>query len=628
MAPASVDPCGRRGRIAGGLRAGIVLGQIERLFGRGTVSGLSEGQLLARFVGERDEAAFEALVSRHGPMVLGLCRRLLHDPHDVEDAFQATFLVLVRRAGSLRDRELLANWLYGVALRVATRCRRQRERRRNRSIHEIEERLSESPSESDEGELRSVIDLEVARLPARFRSPILLCYFEGLTHDQAAERLGCPVGTVRSRMAKGRELLRGRLSRRGFEVVSAIPPAPVVGISPAVPRALVLRTSEAAGAAAGRSLLAGGASLSAVTLARGVLRAMTCTKWMIIAVAFVALGAAGGGMRVAARQDSVEPAKVEVRGRFQQDAGLPARKSLEEIQSAIHDHELQLRARHNEIEGLNEQVAAIKERIRKLEAQAKAANGNAASSPRPEPAGASPSPGPVDATSGQNASAPGHITMSPEAIVWTAPSEDRVVIFVQKSGRSRTYHPPVGTDRIHAGTGGNHVILIANGPTTHQLAAYDLVGDRWAIQDLHRNKDSERYSIWFQRSSAAMLPLYFTSGGFTQLAVFDFRRFCWSIRDLNEPVQYGGQTTPWLDRDVALYVLGRHLYAYSTVAGRWDTLTLEEPLIPASLEGTGMAQPYLPAVSHNSIAISRDGRLHVFTAESGRWLTIDSKDGK
>ena len=118
--------------MAVGQRSGSVLGGIQRLFGRGTVSGLSEGQLLARFVGDRDEVAFEAIVSRHGPMVLGICRRLLDDPHDVEDAFQATFLVLVRRAGSLRDRDLLANWLYGVALRVATRCRRDRSRRRVR----------------------------------------------------------------------------------------------------------------------------------------------------------------------------------------------------------------------------------------------------------------------------------------------------------------------------------------------------------------------------------------------------------------------------------------------------------------------------------------------------------------
>ena len=192
--------------MAVGQRSGSVLGPIQRLFGRGTVSGLSEGQLLARFVGDRDELAFEAIVSRHGPMVLGICRRLLDDPHDVEDAFQATFLVLVRRADSLRDRDLLANWLYGVALRIATRCRRDRATRRVRERSAGETEPVTCTEEDGLGELRTVIDVEVARLPERFRLPLVLCYFEGLTHDQAAERLGCPVGTVRSRMAKAREI--------------------------------------------------------------------------------------------------------------------------------------------------------------------------------------------------------------------------------------------------------------------------------------------------------------------------------------------------------------------------------------------------------------------------------------
>ena len=148
----------------------IMLGQIQRLFTRGTVSGLSEGQLLARFVGDRDELAFEAIVSRHGPMVLGVCRRLLDDPHDVEDGFQATFLVLVRKAGSLSDRELLAKWLYGVALRVATRLRRDRTRRRVRERTDVRDEVAAPADDGTRDQLRLVLDQEVARLPARFRT--------------------------------------------------------------------------------------------------------------------------------------------------------------------------------------------------------------------------------------------------------------------------------------------------------------------------------------------------------------------------------------------------------------------------------------------------------------------------
>ena len=359
-------------------RASLVLGPIEGLFRRGTVSGLSEGQLLARFLGDRDEVAFEAIVSRHGPMVLGVCRRLLDDPHDVEDAFQATFLVLVRRARSLRDRDLLANWLYGVALRIATRCRRDRTRRRMKEGIEVQD-VAAPTDDTDLGELRSVIDVEVARLPGRFRAPIVLCYFEGLTHDQAAERLGCPVGTVRSRMAKARELLRTRLARRGFGPASPVPTAPLVGISPAVPPALLVRTTTAAGAAVGRSLLAGGASLSALTLARGVLRAMTFTRWMTIAAALVVLGAAGSGVRVAARQDGTAAAKVEVPDGPQKAAGRPARKALEEVQATINHYEAQLNLRQAEIERLKQEIANLNVRIHRQEAKARAVTGNVAS---------------------------------------------------------------------------------------------------------------------------------------------------------------------------------------------------------------------------------------------------------
>ena len=159
----------------------------------------------------------------HGPMVLGLCRRMLRDPRDIEDAFQATFLVLVRKAPAIRDRDLLANWLYGVAYRVAVRARGNVLRRRDR-----EARLGEidPPARLDFGgsdEVPPALDQELNRLPARYRSPLVLCYLKGLTHDQAAEALQCPVGTVRSRLARGRNLLKRRLTARGQAPATAIP---------------------------------------------------------------------------------------------------------------------------------------------------------------------------------------------------------------------------------------------------------------------------------------------------------------------------------------------------------------------------------------------------------------------
>ncbi|MGC8640475.1 MAG: RNA polymerase sigma factor, partial [Isosphaeraceae bacterium] len=199
-----------------------VSSQLERLFREGTLTSLSDAQLLERYLTARDEAAFEALVNQHGPMVLGLCRRLLRDPRDVEDAFQATFLVLVRKAPRIRDRGLLANWLYGVAYRVAVRARGNLLRRRARetSLGEIDPPAT--PDSDYPQEIPPALDQELNRLPARYRSPLVLCYLKGLTHDQAAKALGCPVGTVRSRLARGRELLRDRLTRRGCAPTSAL----------------------------------------------------------------------------------------------------------------------------------------------------------------------------------------------------------------------------------------------------------------------------------------------------------------------------------------------------------------------------------------------------------------------
>ncbi len=185
---------------------------------------MGAGQLLERFAADRDEAAFEALVSRHGPMVLGTCRRMLADPHDVEDAFQATFLVLARKAGSIRDADRLGPWLHGVARRVAARSRALSSPPEVASSEPaVEEPAVESPDLLEALELREVLDEELARLPEKYRAPLVLCYLEGLTHDEAAEHLRWPVGTVRSRLAGGRDRLRARLTRRGLAPSAAVP---------------------------------------------------------------------------------------------------------------------------------------------------------------------------------------------------------------------------------------------------------------------------------------------------------------------------------------------------------------------------------------------------------------------
>lgn len=182
---------------------------------------LSDGQLLEWFVHQREEAAFAALVRRHGPMVLSVCRRLLRNSHDAEDAFQATFLVLAQKASRLRQPELLANWLYGVAYRTALHARRRASRRSEREREVATPSTSSGESDIEAREVRRILDEALQGLPEEYRAPLVLCYLEGMTNEEAARRLGWPSGSMSHRLARGRELLRERLESRlaGFSMV-------------------------------------------------------------------------------------------------------------------------------------------------------------------------------------------------------------------------------------------------------------------------------------------------------------------------------------------------------------------------------------------------------------------------
>src|SRR5262245_27142454 len=184
----------------------------------------SDGRLLQRFVAHADESAFEALVQRHGPMVLGVCRRLLPSAPDVEDAFQATFLVLVRKAGSIRWPERLSCWLHGVARRVADRVRMEAAQRKKHESAVPLRAEGEPFADVVWRDLRTVLDDEVQRLPEKYRTPFILCYLEGRTNEEAARHLGCPTGTVLSRLAWARDRLRARLTRRGVTLSTAFSP--------------------------------------------------------------------------------------------------------------------------------------------------------------------------------------------------------------------------------------------------------------------------------------------------------------------------------------------------------------------------------------------------------------------
>ncbi|HEX4607689.1 MAG TPA: sigma-70 family RNA polymerase sigma factor, partial [Urbifossiella sp.] len=250
----------------------------------------TDGQLLGAFVAGADGAAFGALVYRHGPMVLGVCRRVLAHREDAEDAFQATFLVLARRAGAVGDPERLGNWLYGVARRVAAEARRRRARARARE-RQVDE-MPEHPATSDRSawDLAPVLDDELARLPEKHRLPVILCDLEGRTRRAVARQLRIPEGTLSNRLAAARLALARRLTRRGITLLAGAVAVVLVEarLGAAVPESLA---EAATGLAAGRA-----APGAVVTLTEGVLKAMLLTRLKIAAVVlFVALGGIGLG---------------------------------------------------------------------------------------------------------------------------------------------------------------------------------------------------------------------------------------------------------------------------------------------------------------------------------------------
>ncbi len=286
-----------------GGRAGL-LRQIDTIFNSGALGHLPDAELLRRFVsavGEDAERSFEALVDRHGPMVLGVCRRFLRDPADAQDAFQATFLVLSRKAGRVGRPERLASWLYGVASRTAMKARvgiaRRRKHERMRALS-----VAEGHQTDDDDEIRAVLHEEIARLPEKYRAPVVLCHLEGMTRERASAYLRCPEGTVGVRLMRARERLRAGLSRRGFAVAAGALALDLGGeAKAALPPSLAASTASAAAAFASGRTANGTVSSRALTLTRRVLRTMFIERHLLTAPALLLAGALAAGVALLAK---------------------------------------------------------------------------------------------------------------------------------------------------------------------------------------------------------------------------------------------------------------------------------------------------------------------------------------
>jgi RNA polymerase sigma factor (sigma-70 family) len=289
---------------------GVTLGQINLLLEGGTVTGFSDAELLERFVSEHDSAAFEALVVRHGPMVLSACRGILKDPNDVEDAFQATFLILVKKSGTLRGHVALGPWLYLVAHRVAIRANAAAGRRRaceRQAGLMAAARSTSGPAAPDEP-LRAIHE-EIARLPEGLRRALILCELRRLPQDRAAAELCLSVRTLQRRLSEGRRRLKARLIRRGLaREGNAVGVILLRETRAAVPAAWGDATVRAAPAAVDHGATGGVVSAAAQDLTREVLRAMLLEKYCLAGAAILMAGLLALGASAAPVPLGEEPA--------------------------------------------------------------------------------------------------------------------------------------------------------------------------------------------------------------------------------------------------------------------------------------------------------------------------------
>jgi len=306
------------------------------LAGIAKARGLDDRQLLHQFA-DGDESAFTILVERHGGLVMGVCRRVLQHTQDAEDAFQATFMVLARKAGKVAWQESIANWLHGVACRIAFQVRREKARRR------VQGTLANEPAVNGPdpawSELKPVLDEELERLPAKYRIPLILCCLEGKSRDEAAAQLGWSIGSLKGRLERGRELLRSRLVRRGLALSTALASLLVIGGSAnaAVPLTLGLETVRA-----GMAMLAGQTTLVStpvLTLAQGALHAMFMTKVKFaaaVALTVIALGLGSGYVThqvLAGGGRNPDPSANQRTGDAGQREGTNERPSVSEAQT-------------------------------------------------------------------------------------------------------------------------------------------------------------------------------------------------------------------------------------------------------------------------------------------------------
>ena len=597
---------------------GAVARQMERLFGGGSVAGLDEGELLRRFASRRDPAALEALVSLHGPMVLGVCRRVLGSSHDAEDAFQATFLILVKKAGTIRDPAGLGPWLYGVAHRVAIRARGNAARRRARERPGAEESAMAAtgdPSSLDRRELRSVLDDAIAALPERFRRPVILCYLEGLTHDQAADRLRCPVGTIRSRLATAREKLRAKLSRKGVTMpAAALATAIASEAAPAAVSAVLLeRTITAATAFAVGGVAAataGAVPAGAAALAEGMATTMMITKMKVVGgmlLAGVLTIGVGGAAAWQIRDGESGAPKTEQQGG--EAKPFDALEDVRAIGAEMNKQIAELEAKRRVRETLDAETAELEASISELREKLRVAIRDM----NFRPGGPLAKETKSDATPKAEAVGPGALGSGRAA-------PDPTVAGMRGGG---AMGPGLGGGRGGLGGGGmmggmpakpsiarieSTNFLIVQKPGQNQLHAYDNETGAWSSYTVPEGVTVTPIL------SGAIAVLFPKGKEIRQLAAYVGKTSRWYPLDLETPIE--GSAVPVVGHDLAAYAVGNRVFAFSGTAGKWGTIELEEGAKPLASVGT------------NRVTVEYKDHLYLFSAKTGEWSDFDAGTGQ
>ena len=657
-----------------------IMGPVGRLFGgEGTVAGLDDDQLLERFVARRDDVAFEAIVGRHGPMVMGVCRRLLGNDADVDDAFQAVFLVLARRASSVRDPGRLSPWLYGVARKVALRAKKQAIQRHTKE-HGVRREFG-VVSAGDEGieaqELASVLDQELERLPEKYRTPLVLCYLEGLSHDEAARRLRWPVGTVRSRMAGGRDRLRRRLVTRGIAAPSALLAAESMNQAveaSALSSSTIARTVQSVVAFYSspmnfpqQPLISG----SIVFLAQGVLKAMMIQKaaWCAgFGAMVVGLIASGAGGYVLSRQDKGDGRLESLT--VQTGAGASAPGSLNQDKEALIREQREIK----------DKLAELNSRLATLDAKLESLNEGSGGAATPKASSAKKAPG----RNSKNARAAvrGGVGMGPGMGMGGGGGG----FGGQGGGGMGGMGGGVGGGIGGGGMGGGRMGGIGGGgmgggrmggmggmmaammggggagvtwlqagetiaihsPQKDKVTVYDGNTGEWETY-----RAPQECEISTSISPNGQLVYLSTTGTkIPELAVFSLKTHSWSKHTLKHP--FDGSITPLVSAEMVAFIFDgepkRELIVYAADSNTWHSKTLDSPAAVnnpllsnhvavfvagskvyafsasvekwAELELPEGATPE-PSLSFSSAIVAHGEHLYIFRADKGTWIDID-----